>query len=59
MIEVVEPKRPRGTGSTRRRKDRGDGDDFVNDGSDLGDWVEGGETRKKKVFSLYKFFMKS
>ncbi|VDN57955.1 unnamed protein product [Dracunculus medinensis] len=45
---VVEPKRPRGTGSTRRRKDRGDGDDFVNDGSDLGDWVEGGETRKKK-----------
>ncbi|VDO47189.1 unnamed protein product, partial [Onchocerca flexuosa] len=44
---IVEEKRVRGSG--RRRKDR-EGDEFVNDDSDLGDWNagEGGELRKKK-----------
>ncbi|VDM39381.1 unnamed protein product [Toxocara canis] len=46
---VVEEKRSRGGGGGRRRRDR-EGDEFVNDSSDMGEWGndEGGESRKKK-----------
>ncbi|VDM97568.1 unnamed protein product [Thelazia callipaeda] len=49
LPKIVEEKRARRSGSVKRRKDR-EGDEFVNDDSDLGDWKssEGGETRKKK-----------
>lgn len=52
-FQIVEEKRTRGGGGGRRRKDR-EGDEFVNDDSDLGDWNAGeggGEPRRKVRFS--------
>uniref|UniRef100_A0A915ALZ8 RNA polymerase-associated protein CTR9-like protein n=3 Tax=Parascaris univalens TaxID=6257 RepID=A0A915ALZ8_PARUN len=47
---VVEEKRPRGGGGGRRRREQ-EGDEFVNDSSDMGDWGndEGSESRRKKT----------
>uniref|UniRef100_A0A914R9J7 Uncharacterized protein n=1 Tax=Parascaris equorum TaxID=6256 RepID=A0A914R9J7_PAREQ len=44
------PTRPRGGGGGRRRREQ-EGDEFVNDSSDMGDWGndEGSESRRKKV----------
>ncbi|CAI4231970.1 unnamed protein product [Auanema sp. JU1783] len=48
MPEIVEEKKSRGYGKKRKG---GDGDEFVNDSSDMGDWQngeEGGEKRERK-----------
>lgn len=51
-----EEKKPRGAGGGRRKK-AGDGEEFVNDSSDMGDWQgEGGEQRKKDVSSVYNVY---
>lgn len=49
-LKVVEEKKVRGGGGGRRRKG-GEGDEFVNDSSDMGDWDggEGGERKKHSV----------